>query len=499
LFLKTYTQNNPYLKGGERGLRVRAHAVLWDLRESLSPSTETDARVVCAQLDMVRRSMRLLHWSLPAAGAVILLLADVPKTSVTLWWVALVSVCLADEALLIRMDKRRGDVITLARARAWQIAVMGLVLGAVWSSVAWWTWQPGPEHRMNHIFSELILVMTLAVASTMLSLHAATALAPVVLISTVLLLTPALDDFRRNDALIGLLVIYVVLMLRQAGSIHTRVKRMLRLEQERTELIERLNLARRESDAARREAEEASQAKSAFLANMSHELRTPLNAIIGFSDIIRTRSLGDATEKYREYGGFVHGAGRDLLRLINDLLDIANIEAGRKTLARDEVDLGVLAEGAVAAAQEATRGKNVLISCDVARGVPAMRADAGAMRQILDNLISNAVKFSPEPARIEVSVRAGATQVLLSVRDNGVGIAPGEQMRIFDRFGRGEPSVAKSYRGIGLGLKLVKALVEMHGGSITLQSRLGHGTTMTVGFPIAQTRQTAREAVGNRQ
>jgi signal transduction histidine kinase len=120
------------------------------------------------------------------------------------------------------------------------------------------------------------------------------------------------------------------------------------------------------------------------------------------------------------------------------------------------------------------------------------------VRQILENLLSNAVKFSPEPARIEVSVTAGSREVFVSVRDNGIGITPGEQTRIFDRFGCSEPNVARNHGGIGLGLKLVKALVEMHGASITLQSRLGHGTTMTIGFPIVGA-SDVQEAVGGSQ
>jgi two-component system cell cycle sensor histidine kinase PleC len=483
-------------EAGSWSLLAPVAAFFTDLRTSLFPATEADARVVLAQLDMVRAGMRLLHYALPVAGGVIALLADVPRDPMLIWWGVLFAVCVGNETVLSRREAPVGDVIAQARARAWQIAVMGLVLGLVWSSVAAWTWQPGPEHRMNHLFSELILVMTLAVACTMLSMHAGTCIVPVGLIAAALVLTPALDDFRRNDALIGLIVVYVVLMLRQGYAIHRRVRRMLRLEQERLELIDRLRFAKHESDAARKEAEEASRAKSAFLANMSHELRTPLNAIIGFSDIIRGKGIGGAPDKYSEYGSFIHGSGHALLRLINDLLDIANIEAGRKMLQTDEMDLGVLVRDAVERAKETTRPEDVAIVCHVAADLPLFTGDARAIRQVVDNLLSNALKFSPPPARIEVCITCRSGEFSLMVKDNGIGIPSEEQTRIFERFGRKEPNVAKSNRGIGLGLLLVKALVQMHGGMIAMQSRVGQGTSVTITFPSSDQDGERRTASG---
>jgi two-component system, cell cycle sensor histidine kinase PleC len=464
-----------------------------DVRTSLSPVSELDAQVVNQQLDMVRAGIRLLDYLLPVAGGVIVFLANMPPGFVPLWWVALIALCAGNEIFLSR-QRLPEDLVARARLRARQFVVIGLALTLVWTLVTYLGWQPGPEHRINHLFNLFLLACTLAVASTMLSLHAATALLPVLLIAAVLILTPILEDARRNDAFIGIAAIYVLLMFGQANAIHSRVARMLRLQNERAELIERLREVTAETDTARRQAEDASRAKSAFLANMSHELRTPLNAIIGFSDIIRSRGVGAGVDKYQEYGGFIHGSGHKLLNLINDLLDIATIDAGQKVLNREDVDLGMLAAAAVAAARSDC-DPQLTIRCEVGPNLPRIQADRRALMQMLNHLLSNAIKFTRPPGTITVAIARGEDgTVMMRVVDTGAGIAPDDQARIFEQLGQREPRVTSSGRGIGLGLTLVKALVELHGGAVVLQSQLGKGTSVTVCLPLIRGDERARVA-----
>jgi two-component system cell cycle sensor histidine kinase PleC len=478
------------LKSGGKSL---IPSLFRDVSTSLRPVSEMDARVVNQQLDMVRSGFRLLNYMLPLAGAVIVFLANIPPGLIPLWWFVLIVLCAGTE-IFLTLQRLPEDIVARARLRAHQFAIIALVLSVVWTSVVYLNWQPGPEHRINHLFNLFLLACTLAVASTVLSLHAATALVPVLLIATALLVTPIAEDAHRNDAIIGIAAIYILLMFGQANAIYSRVTRMLRLKNERAELIDRLHEVSAETEAARRQAQEASRAKSAFLANMSHELRTPLNAIIGFSDIIRSRSIGAGVDKYQEYGGFIHGSGHKLLNLINDLLDVATIDAGRKVLNREDIDLGRLVALTIAELR-ADCDAQLSLTCEVGPNLPLLHADRRALRQILNHLLSNAIKFTRPPGTITVAISRGEEAIMvLRVTDTGMGISPDDQARIFEQLGQREPKVTTNGRGIGLGLMLVKALVELHGGAVDLQSELGKGTSVTVCLPLIRSEERAQVA-----
>jgi signal transduction histidine kinase len=239
---------------------------------------------------------------------------------------------------------------------------------------------------------------------------------------------------------------------------------------------------------AHEQAVAASRAKSEFLANMSHELRTPLNAIIGFSDIVRSKAFGDTTEKYSEYGGFIHQSGHHLLNLISDILDLAKIEAGRKTLHPEPIDVMGLVIDEARLAGESAALKGVSVAPILPRNLPLLEGDLHAVRQILSNLLSNAVKFTPSGGKIQVSVALNAAhEIELCVSDTGLGIAAEDQAHIFERFGLGQPEVTTAERGSGLGLPIVKGLVDMHQARLRLESALGQGTRITVTFPAAST------------
>lgn len=241
--------------------------------------------------------------------------------------------------------------------------------------------------------------------------------------------------------------------------------------------------------AAKEQAEMADRTKSEFLANMSHELRTPLNAIIGFSDLIAQEALGPiGNPKYREYVGDINGAGNHLLTIISDILDLAKIEAGEAELQERLIDVAHVVAGCVRMVQSRADGGGVAIELNLADSIPPMQADEVKLKQILLNLMTNAVKFTPPGGKITVKAWLSEHDgIVLQVIDTGIGIAMNDIPKVLAPFGQGESALARSHEGTGLGLPLTKRLIELHSGSMNLQSEASEGTTITVRFPRERT------------
>jgi len=231
-----------------------------------------------------------------------------------------------------------------------------------------------------------------------------------------------------------------------------------------------------------RQLEAASQHKSEFLANMSHELRTPLNAIIGFSEVLGERLFGDLNEKQEEYLKDIHASGQHLLSLINDILDLSKIEAGRMELELTDFDLPTAIDNALTLVRERAGRRGIALHQAADEGVGQTRGDERKIKQVLLNLLSNAIKFTPDGGRIAVRARPVDGSVEVSVSDTGVGIAPEDQEAIFEEF-RQVGTAAKKVEGTGLGLALSRKFVELHGGRIEVQSQLGVGSTFTFTIP----------------
>lgn len=246
---------------------------------------------------------------------------------------------------------------------------------------------------------------------------------------------------------------------------------------------------RRQTETALRrameEAEFANRAKSQFLANMSHELRTPLNAIIGFAEILKDPMIAQGEDaKAAEYAEDIHKSGIHLLSLINDLLDLSKIEAGRATLSEDTIQLPYAVAATIRLVETRAEKHGVTLAKSLSRDVEYIRADERKLKQILLNLLSNAVKFTPEGGRIEVSTdTAGSGALLIRVADNGIGIAEADIPKVMSPFGQVESSLNRRFEGSGLGLPLVKALAQLHGGDLDLDSAPNMGTTVTVILP----------------
>ena len=228
-----------------------------------------------------------------------------------------------------------------------------------------------------------------------------------------------------------------------------------------------------------RQLEIANKHKSEFLANMSHELRTPLNAIIGFSEILHERMVGELNEKQAEFIGDIHSSGRHLLSLINDILDLSKVEAGRMELDVSTFHLPSAIDNALTLIKERASSHGIKLACVLDPSLGKFHADERKFKQVLINLLSNAVKFTPEGGRIEVSARRLEHGVEVAVSDTGIGIAAEDQEAVFEEFRQVGTDYTKKAEGTGLGLALSKKFVELHGGKIWLSSEVGKGSTFT--------------------
>ncbi|HEY3584087.1 MAG TPA: GAF domain-containing sensor histidine kinase, partial [Casimicrobiaceae bacterium] len=233
-----------------------------------------------------------------------------------------------------------------------------------------------------------------------------------------------------------------------------------------------------------RQLEVANKHKSEFLANMSHELRTPLNAIIGFSEVLLERLFGELNAKQDDYLKDIHSSGRHLLSLINDILDLSKVEAGRRELELGEFDLPAVVDGALLLMRERAGRKRIALDRDIDGTIGTVCADERKVKQVLLNLLSNALKFTPEGGRVGVRVAPRDGMVAIAVSDTGVGIAKEDQQAVFEEF-RQVGSSAKRVEGTGLGLALARKFVELHGGRITVESEPGVGSTFTFTLPAA--------------
>lgn len=250
-----------------------------------------------------------------------------------------------------------------------------------------------------------------------------------------------------------------------------------------------LELQRREAEHQLRQAKEAaeiaSRAKSEFLANMSHELRTPLNAVIGFSQMIGEEILGPVGRvEYKEYARDIHASSLHLLQIINDILDVSKIEAGMLTLHDAAVEFGSIVRSCCRLVEARAAASEIALTTDIAEALPVISADERMLKQITLNLLSNALKFTPKGGAVALSARPRHDDGLIfTVKDTGIGIAREDFDKIFRPFGQVDSSLSRRFEGTGLGLPLTKGLVELHGGTIELESEVGRGTCITIFLP----------------
>jgi signal transduction histidine kinase len=284
----------------------------------------------------------------------------------------------------------------------------------------------------------------------------------------------------REERVLGALTIW----RKQAGDFSPETVNLLQTFATQSALaIQNARLFREIEDKSR-QIEAANRHKSEFLANMSHELRTPLTAIIGFSEVLSDKLFGELNDKQDEYMGDIVSSGRHLLSLINDILDLSKVEAGRMELDVTRFDLPMAIDNALILIRERATRHGIKLEHYIDERLGDIVGDERKFKQILLNLLSNAVKFTPEGGSIVVSAALANGAVEVAVSDTGIGIAPEDQQTIFEEFRQVGTDAAKKREGTGLGLTLTKKFVELHGGSIRVESAVGKGSTFTFTLPV---------------
>jgi two-component system cell cycle sensor histidine kinase PleC len=383
----------------------------------------------------------------------------------------------------------RNDPARRQRVRQWtmSICITLFTATAAFASVAAFFWKR--DDRLNNVLLYVLISAGLACAGAQSAPSrpvAASNLAPY--IAVFLYLSLAHETFPWNVGIAFLQLCYCVLVLQYCRAVWQLTRDMLLLREEKRSLIAQLQSALASATTACEQAEAASRAKSDFLANMSHELRTPLNAVIGFSEVIKERLFGpNAVNRYAEYAADIHASGRHLLGLINDVLDLSKIEAGKFELHETSFELTAEAREAIRFVEPQAQKKGVRLVVDVASPV-TITADAQAIRQIVVNLLANAVKFTSKGGT--VSLRIGSLpsgRISIAVCDTGIGIRQEDIARVLESFSQGRHDVITTdERGTGLGLAIVKGLTEAHGGAIQIQSEVGSGTTVSIELPASR-------------
>lgn len=333
------------------------------------------------------------------------------------------------------------------------------------------------------IFATLMVVLALRMtfASTLTRVFLAGTVPMTIAVAGRLFLLADPFYIALGSMAVGIHVFFLYL----TQGLHSTALAMVEYRAEKDSLIAELEEASAISDEARLRAEAANKAKSRFLATMSHELRTPLNAIMGFSEVMEKELLGPiGNDTYREYAGNVYTSGNHLLQLINEILDLSRIEAGRYDLHEETIRLTDVAEDCERLIKIRADAKGLHIIEDFAPDLPQVWADPRALRQICLNLLSNALKFTPKGGRITLTVTHGEDGgQILSVRDTGPGIPKDEIPRVLQAFGQGSLAHESAEGGTGLGLPIVQNLIQLHGGTFDLKSELRKGTEVTVTLP----------------
>lgn len=367
----------------------------------------------------------------------------------------------------------------------WSIRVVMLtgLLSCAWGLVAWLLWQDG--NIANHLFVSLIALSVVArflVSRSVQPAYFIAALAPM----AILLFMRASSGATLQDIAIAAIVCgYAAFVARDTRRYAQKLDATVEVYYAHQDMAEELKKARDEALRKTAEAEQANILKTKFMANMSHELRTPLNAILGFSEMIAREKLGPVgSPRYREYANDIHISGEHLLTLINDLLDVSKIEAGKMEIAPYLMETSQALESSLRLITARARERSQTVSLRIAPDATQVYADERAFKQILINLVSNAVKYTHEGGQIDiVAERSAAGEFQLMVGDNGYGIPKDKLVDIFNPFSQVDNRYDDERRGTGLGLALVKGLADVHGGRAWIESEEGNGTRAFVVFP----------------
>ncbi len=422
-----------------------------------------------------------LYWTGPLAAAAWLMLAIV-MLSIQLW------LC----QRFLAQEQQEADLTEWSKS--FISAEIGFVL--VWAVMP--TIVGIPANDVLRIFL-LMAVLIFGAATTVLSHTLPNAVYASVLPITVAILQISVDQRPSERWMIaGLGLTALAMTVGLVSRLYATTLENLRARAEKEAATVEVEEANSKLVEAMRRAEEASAAKSRFLATMSHELRTPLNAILGFSEVMKDELFGPlGSEQYRGYVEDIHKSGDHLLQLINEVLDLSRIEAGKHELVEDALDLVATIDACVRMLELRAQSRSLTVRTNFTQGMKNLWADERAIRQIALNLLANAIKFTPEGSEIVVKVGWTASGgQYLSVRDNGPGIPASEIEVVLSTFGRGSQAIKNADQGSGLGLPIVKSLVELHGGVFMLNSQPREGTEAIAMFPPGRVMSRAAPVAG---
>ena len=442
-----------------------------DVRNLYAPSDPERAELRLRQLRIVAESSAVSLWQMPIlALAVCAVFSPWVPIKPLIIWAALVSIAAAVTRVSLSPILDRDPSVKDITPLTLRFAFADFITICIWSSILPITWMP--DAPATQTLGLLVVAATMASAASFSAACIPIIVADLLPLSVAGILPPIVFGGFEIVAISLASALYTGMIVSHAATGYNLAARTILLDQDRQRLIIELQAANR--------------AKSEFLAHMSHELRTPLNAIIGFSEVMRDQHLGPLNnERYRAYAGDINESGQHLLSLINDVLDLSKIEAGKLDIEERPVVLRKLGEDVLRLFHvRAERGRVRLLN-----EVPAkvtLLADERALKQVLINLISNAVKFTGEDG--SVTLRAAPVpdgSIRVEVRDTGKGISPDDMARLFTPFGQGRSDISRE-QGTGLGLAIVKGIMEAHGGAVAIASVPNKGTTVTCTFPKAR-------------
>ena len=465
-----------------------------DTAARLKADPAQSARLALEQLRLALRNLRPNSWLMPLLAATMcFMFARWVSTPVLITWFALVTVSGACLGIVAEIFLRRKEDAPSSGAWVRNATSAYFLFAASWSAFGFLFWRQGDD--LNHMLIMLVIGCTIAGNSALVGASKPLIIVGFAVHGLVFVLAPLREGGALYDGLALMAFGYVCFLAWMSRQIYFTARDMLLLRDDKNDLIDALAQSKADSDLARDRAESANRAKSKFLANMSHELRTPLNAILGFSEMIYSIPAGAPAVRSQEYAKLVHQSGSHLLALIDDILDLAKIEAGKFELRECDVDLACLIGDAVQLMAPKAELANLALATEVAAELPVLHVDQRAIWQILLNLLANAVKFTPAGGSIYVFARTEASgEIAFGVRDTGVGIAPEDQLQVFETFGQGRHYVAMPDKGTGLGLSIVKGIAEAHGGRVELASHLGRGTCVTIVLPASRAKPRLKQA-----
>ncbi|MBU1173779.1 MAG: HAMP domain-containing histidine kinase [Alphaproteobacteria bacterium] len=471
----------------QRQARRNVQRAVLDARQRLTSSSGTRSSYDLELLLDYAGSRISAAWALPLLMAILAVFA-------TMWVPPLIafawagSVAVTNTLLVLLCRRFRARQHESFDARRWTASFVAgeATFGLSWALLVLFLFTEARDGVEVITFALLLIGVAANTVSTR-SLPSATLVstAPATLaVSIALMMLSEPLAYAMAAIAIGAQVFFFFL----ARRLHASAIETLKHQSEKDALIFELEDARNMSEEARRQAERANIAKSSFLATMSHELRTPLNAIIGFSEVLKSELLGPhQVPQYKEYAGDIHASGLHLLNLINELLDLSRIEAGKYELNEEAISLGDIAEDCRRMLEIRAKTKSIEITARYGDGLSKLWADERAVRQVVLNLLSNAIKFTPQSGKVDLIVaRSDDGGQYVSVRDNGPGIPESEIETVLTSFGQGSLAQKTAEQGAGLGLPIVQKIMELHQGRFDLFSKLRFGTEVIATFPRAR-------------